>query len=311
MDGKPGLPLTEQRNRTTLELDRYSALQIAEAMNREDKRVAEAVERELPRIAAAMELIATAMRRGGRLFYIGAGSSGRLGVLDASECPPTFGVAPELVVGLIAGGDAALRRSVEAAEDDLGLAARQLREYAFSDDDVLCGIAASGRTPYVLGGLREARGLGAATIAICCSENSPFREWADVLIAPLVGPEVLTGSTRLKAGSAQKMVLNMLSTGAMVLLGKTYSNLMVDLQPSNAKLRERCRRIVGEATGASEAEAEGALAASQGNTKQAILMLLSGISAEEAEAQLQANQGRIRIEPKGAEESSDEEERAR
>jgi N-acetylmuramic acid 6-phosphate etherase len=241
--------VTEGRNPDSADIDRLSARQIVELMNREDARVAEAVGREAEPIARAVELIAERLRAGGRLVYIGAGTSGRLGVLDASECPPTFNSPPGQVIGLIAGGSAALTRAVEGAEDREEDGAADLRLARLSAADVLVGIATSGRTPYVIGGLKHARSIGAATIGLSCNPQSALHEHADIAITPVVGPEVVSGSTRLKAGTATKMVLNMLSTGTMVRLGKTYGNLMVDLQARNAKLVERSARIVSLVTG--------------------------------------------------------------
>lgn len=220
-------------------------------INAEDRKVAEAVERVIPAIALAVDAIAAAFQRGGRLFYIGAGTSGRLGVLDASECPPTFGVAPDLVQGIIAGGDAALSRATETTEDDPAMGARDLAVRGFTSNDALAGIAASGRTPYVLGAIAEAKRLGATTVGVSCTPDSELARAVDIAITPLVGPEVITGSTRMKAGTAQKLVLNMLTTGAFVRMGYVYGNLMVNVQPKNSKLRDRARRIIAQAAGVS------------------------------------------------------------
>lgn len=286
--------LTEQRNPNTREIDKASSLEIARLLNNEDKTVPLAVEKELEGIARAIDVICEKLQSGGRLFYCGAGTSGRLGVLDASECPPTYGVSPELVNGLIAGGETALLHAVENAEDSLTLCEQDLKERSFGSGDVLVGIAASGRTPYVLGGMRYARTLGAPVIALSCNPGSDMAALADVAISPQTGPEAVTGSTRMKAGTAQKLVLNMLSTGVMIRLGKVYENLMVDVQPTNEKLIERAKRIVMEATGAEAAAAEKALRETGQNPKTAIVMLLAGVDAGEAKRRLQATGGKIR-----------------
>lgn len=286
--------MTETRNPNTMDLDQMSALEIVTAMNREDRRVPEGIEPELPRIAAVVEAVEAAFRKGGRLFYLGAGTSGRLGVLDASECPPTFGVDPGMVVGLIAGGDRALRFPIEGAEDSRELGRRDLEEHNLTADDVVVGIAASGRTPYVLGALEYARSLGCTTAAIACNKNSAVGQAADITIEAQVGPEVLTGSTRLKAGTAQKMILNMISTGAMVRIGKTYHNLMVDVVQSNEKLQTRAENIVMEATGVDRAEARTAIDAAGGKVKLAITMILTGKEADQAQQLLEQAGGRVR-----------------
>lgn len=286
--------MTETRNPNTMDLDQMSALEIVTAMNREDRRVPEGIEPELPRIAAVVEAVEAAFRKGGRLFYLGAGTSGRLGVLDASECPPTFGVDPGMVVGLIAGGDRALRFPIEGAEDSRELGRRDLEEHNLTADDVVVGIAASGRTPYVLGALEYARSLGCTTAAIACNKNSAVGLAADIAIEAQVGPEVLTGSTRLKAGTAQKMILNMISTGAMVRIGKAYHNLMVDVVQSNEKLQARAENIVMEATGVDRAEARTAIDAAGGKVKLAITMILTGKEADQAQQLLEQAGGRVR-----------------
>jgi len=287
--------LTEQRNPATMELDRMSALEIVTLMNAEDAKVAQAVERALPQIARVVELIAQALENGGRLLYFGAGTSGRLGVLDASECIPTFSVPPTMVQGFIAGGMQALTTSIEGAEDDREAGARAVREEARATSrDLVVGIAASGRTPYVIGALEEAGRIGAATIALVCTEGSPLAESADIALELLVGPEVLTGSTRLKAGTAQKMVLNMLSTAAMIRLGKAYQNLMVDLKATSSKLRTRARRIVRRVTGCSEEEAKALLEETSYRVKPALVMALAGVNREEAERRLEAAGGWVR-----------------
>lgn len=285
---------SEGRNPDTLDIDTQSALDIVTAINAQDKQVPAAVEKVLPAIAAAVEMIESALRRGGRLIYTGAGTSGRLGVLDASECPPTFSVPHGLVVGLIAGGEAAMFQAQEGAEDNARQGEQDLRNINLSGKDVVVGIAASGRTPYVIGGLRYARSLGAGTVALACNTGSAIGREADIAIEPEVGPEVITGSTRLKAGTAQKLVLNMLSTAAMIRMGKVYQNLMVDLHASNQKLEARAIRIVMQATGADEATAANALAAADSEVKLAILMLLSGLNKTEARARLQRGQGVLR-----------------
>jgi N-acetylmuramic acid 6-phosphate etherase len=286
--------LTEQRNPATREIDRLSTIELLRVINQEDSRVAAAVEAALPSIAAALDLIAARMAAGGRLFYTGAGTSGRLGVLDASECPPTFNVPPDLVVGFIAGGDGALRRSVEGAEDSPEQGAEDLTGYGCTAADVLVGIAASGRTPYVQGAMRRARELGAATVALSCTSEALISGLADVAIEVLCGPEVITGSTRMKAGTATKMVLNMLSTGAMVKLGHVYGNLMVNVQQTNEKLRRRAQRIVAEAAEVPEDRARELLDLANGEVKTAIAMELLGLDAAEARERLAAAQGNLR-----------------
>jgi N-acetylmuramic acid 6-phosphate etherase len=275
-------------------MDRLSVEELARVLHAENYFVAEAVERALPQIAQAIAVIAERLRGGGRLFYIGAGTSGRLGVLDASECPPTFGVSPEMVQGIIAGGDTALRNSIEGAEDEPETGAADLRERGVSDRDVVVGIAASGRTPYVLGALREARAVGAYAIAVVNTRPAEMEAAADLSITAVTGPEVLTGSTRLKAGTAQKMILNLLSTGAMVRLGKTYGNLMVDVQATNEKLRDRATRIVMTAAGVEREAAQDALERADGRAKTAIVMLRLQVSLEEAASRLAEAEGFVR-----------------
>jgi N-acetylmuramic acid 6-phosphate etherase len=286
--------LTEALNPATQHIDTLSTLEMVACINAEDARVAAAVAAELPAIAHAIDAIAERMRRGGRLIYLGAGTSGRLGVLDASECPPTFGTPPELVVALIAGGARAITQAVEGAEDDAEMGAADIASLNVAAPDSVVGIAASGRTPYVIGGLQEARQRGALTISLACNRPAPIEELADIHIAPIVGPEVVSGSTRLKAGSAQKMTLNMLSTGVMIRLGKTFGNLMVDVQATNAKLRQRARRIVAEACQISLEQAAAALEACDGEVKTAILATLANISPAEARQRLAAADGVIR-----------------
>lgn len=263
---------TEQRNPDSEAIDALSALQIVELMNREDARVADAVGRQATAIAAAVERIVERLRDGGRLIYLGAGTSGRLGVLDASECPPTFNTPHGLIVGIIAGGNRALTEAIEGAEDRADKALEDLQAVALGPADVLVGIATSGRTPYVMAGLQYARQIGACTIGLSCNEASALTEVSDVMIAPVVGPEVLSGSTRLKAGTATKMVLNMLTTASMVRLGKTFGNLLVDMRVSNTKLMARARRIVSILAHCSESEAEEALLRCDGEVKTAVLV---------------------------------------
>jgi len=286
--------VTEQRNPNTMQIDEVSTEELVRLINAEDKTVPLAVEKELPQIAKAIDVIAGQIETGGRLFYCGAGTSGRLGVLDASECPPTYGVDPGLVVGLIAGGKEALLSAREGAEDSETLCEEDLRANGFNEKDVLCGIAASGRTPYVIGGMKYAKALGAPVISLTCNPASEMAALADIAISPVVGPEVVTGSTRMKAGTAQKLVLNMLSTGVMIKLGKTYGNLMVDVQPTNLKLVARTRRIVMQAADATEEEAEAALSQCGHHPKTAILMLLKGVDAQKAETLLKESGGRIK-----------------
>ncbi len=262
--------LTEQTNPASARIDQLSTLEMLRVFNDEDRKVAEAVTAELPNIARAVDGIVDAFARGGRLFYIGAGTSGRLGVLDASECPPTFNVPPDLVQGIIAGGEAALSRATETTEDDPAIGARDLAARGFRPADVLCGIAASGRTPYVLGAIDAANALGALTIGISCSPDSDLSRRVKVAITPLSGPEIIAGSTRLKAGTATKLVLNMLTTGTFIRTGYVRGNLMVNVQPRNSKLRDRAIRIISAATGASLDEAERLLIDAGNNVRAAI-----------------------------------------
>lgn len=285
--------LTEQRNPATENLDLLSTQALVETIHAQDAAVHEAVGRELPKIAIAIDRIVERLRAGGRLFYLGAGTSGRLGVLDASECPPTYDVDPSLVQGLIAGGDHALRHAVEGAEDSFELGAEDLKQHQFTARDVLVGIAASGRTPYVIGAIQYARSLGAFTIALSCVPQSDIGAEADLDIAPLTGPEVVTGSTRMKAGTATKLVLNMLSTATMVRLGYVYGNLMVNVQMTNLKLRDRAERIVMQATGITASEAAEFLKKA-GSVKIAILMQQQGIDRQTAELYLKKMKGNLR-----------------
>jgi N-acetylmuramic acid 6-phosphate etherase len=277
---------TEQTNEDTANLDQMNALEIVEAMNREDQSVALAVQAALPQIAQAVDRIAEALTNGGRLFYTGAGTSGRLGVLDASECPPTFGTDPILVQALHAGGEAALVNAIEGAEDDFEAGGEDLKQAGLKAGDVVVGIAASGRTPYVAGALTFAKGAGASTVALSCNSPAEISGLADVAIEVVTGPEVLMGSTRLKAGTAQKMVLNMLSTATMVRLGKAYRNLMIDVKPTNVKLVDRACRILMLATGVDYEKASQALQATNNQVKTALVMIETGLSAEEAQMRL-------------------------
>jgi N-acetylmuramic acid 6-phosphate etherase len=284
---------TEERNPATESLDGLSTLELVGAIHEADGEAVAAVEKELPRIAQAIDSIVARLEAGGRLFYLGAGTSGRLGVLDASECPPTYNTSPEMVQGVIAGGDIALRNSVERAEDAEAQGRRDLEQHGFSGKDVLVGIAASGRTPYVLGAVRYARDLGALTIGLSCVPGSLLAEAVELGITPATGPEVVTGSTRMKAGTATKLVLNMLSTGTMVRLGYVYGNLMVNVQPTNAKLRDRAGRIVATVTGLSNEDSV-ALLERAGSVKAAIVMQKLGVHREEAERRLKTVRGRLR-----------------
>lgn len=286
--------VTEGRNPRTLEIDRLPTLEIVRLIHAEDKTVADAVAAELPRIAQAADLIAGCLRSGGRLFYAGAGTSGRLGVIDAAECPPTFGVSPDRVQAIIAGGSEAITRSIEGVEDDVERARRDVRERGVGPGDALVSIAASGRTPYAIGALLEAGERGARTVALTCNPDPEMARLAEVVIAPVVGPEAIMGSTRMKAGTAQKMVLNMLSTAAMIRIGKVYGNLMVDLQPTNEKLIERARRIISLATGADAPAATNAFESAGRQVKVAIVMLLAGVSAASARVALDAAGGFVR-----------------
>jgi N-acetylmuramic acid 6-phosphate etherase len=283
--------ITEQRNPNSMHVDSLSALEIVQLMNEEDKQVPLAIEKCLPLIAQAVERIVAAFQQ----VYIGAGTSGRLGVLDASECPPTFGVSPEMVKGIIAGGERALRHPIEGAEDSKAQAVVDLQTIQFSSKDVLVGIAASGRTPYVIGALEYAKNLGSVTVSIASNPNSAMANIVDIAIDTVVGPEVLTGSSRLKSGTAQKLVLNMLTTASMILMGKCYQNLMVDVQASNEKLKARAIRIVMQATDCDKALAEETLKQADQNAKLAIMMILSGLDRAQAEALLEKHQGKLQL----------------
>lgn len=287
--------ITEQRNPNSMNVDSLSALEIVQLMNEEDKRVPLAIEKCLPQIAQAVERIVAAFQQGGRLVYIGAGTSGRLGVLDASECPPTFGVSPEMVKGIIAGGERALRHPIEGAEDSKTQAVVDLQTIQFSSKDVLVGVAASGRTPYVIGALEYAKSLGSVTVSVASNPNSAMANIVDIAIDTVVGPEVLTGSSRLKSGTAQKLVLNMLTTASMILMSKCYQNLMVDVQASNEKLKARAIRIVMQATDCDKALAEETLKQADQNAKLAIMMILSGLDRAQAEALLEKHHGKLQL----------------
>lgn len=284
---------TEQRNPNTMNIDCLSTLDMVKRINQEDHRVAEAVALVTDKIAQAIDVIADRLSRGGRLIYCGAGTSGRLGILDAVECPPTYSTDPEMVQALMAGGYQAIFQAVEGAEDSKELGVQNMKNIRFSAGDVLVGIAASGRTPYVLGCMEYAKELGAPTVSVTCCPGSVLDSFADIGIAPCPGPEVITGSTRMKSGTAQKMVLNMLSTGTMIKLGKVYGNLMVDVKPSNEKLIRRCVTIVCSATECDDATAVAALEACGYRPKTAIVMILCGVSAEEAGAMLEKEEGRV------------------
>lgn len=287
--------ITEQRNPNSMHVDSLSALEIVQLMNEEDKQVPLAIEKCLPQIAQAVERIVAAFQQGGRLVYIGAGTSGRLGVLDASECPPTFGVSPEMVKGIIAGGERALRHPIEGAEDSKAQAVVDLQTIQLSSKDVLVGIAASGRTPYVIGALEYAKSLGSVTVSIASNPNSAMANIVDIAIDTVVGPEVLTGSSRLKSGTAQKLVLNMLTTASMILMGKCYQNLMVDVQASNEKLKARAIHIVMQATDCDKTLAEETLKLADQNAKLAIMMILSGLDRAQAETLLEKHHGKLQL----------------
>ena len=285
---------TEMRNPDTMDLDKMTPLEIVEVMNREDARAVVSITEVLPQVAQAIEWATAALASGGRLIYIGAGTSGRLGVLDAAECPPTFGVSPDMVVGLIAGGEQAFIKAVEGAEDSTTLCAEDLRALGLTANDVVVGLAASGRTPYVVHGLRFAREMGCKTVAIACNRSSEIGAEAELAIEPVPGPEVLTGSTRLKAGTVQKLILNMISTATMVGVGKAYQNLMVDVQQTNEKLQVRAQNIVMSATECTREEAIKALGKAGGHVKTAVVMILGGLDVEGARKALEASSGHVR-----------------
>ncbi|CAH8201309.1 N-acetylmuramic acid 6-phosphate etherase [Vibrio aestuarianus] len=286
--------VTEGRNSASADIDTLPTLEMLQVINREDQKVAFAVEKTLPQVAQAVDAIVLAFQAGGRLIYMGAGTSGRLGILDASECPPTYGSHPDLVVGLIAGGHQAILKAVENAEDNTELGQDDLKHLQLTDKDVVVGIAASGRTPYVLGGMAYAKSVGATVVAIACNPQCAMQQQADIAIIPVVGAEVVTGSSRMKAGTAQKLILNMLTSGAMIRSGKVFGNLMVDVEATNAKLIQRQNNIVVEATGCNSDQAEQALNACQRHCKTAILMILADMNAEQATQKLAKHNGFIR-----------------
>ena len=286
---------TEQRNPRSMRIDVAGTREILEIINSEDHLVAEAVKEEIPYIAEAVELVVDAFKRGGRLIYIGAGTSGRLGILDATECPPTYGTDPEMVQGLIAGGREAVFRSQEGAEDVLEHGERDLKTLNVAPPDVVCGIAASRRTPYVVGGVAYARSVGCKTLYVTCNPRSEFNLEVDVAMCPYVGPEVIMGSTRMKSGTAQKLVLNMITTASMVRMGKVYENMMVDLQMTSLKLVERSRRVLMVVTGIDYDEATRVMALADGHVKTAIVMVLGDVDAGEARERLERADGFVRV----------------
>lgn len=287
--------VTEQRNPDTMNIDRVSTLEMLQMINREDYKVADAVGEVLEPLARAVDLAAKRICCGGRLIYCGTGTSGRLGVLDASECPPTYGVSPDLVIGIIAGGPQAIFCAQEGAEDNETLCVEDLKKAQFNSGDTLVGIAASGRTPYVIGGLQYGNKIGALTISVSCNPGSEMEQLAQIPLTPVVGPEAITGSTRMKSGTAQKMILNMLSTGIMIRLGKVYENLMIDLQANNHKLEERARHIVMETTGVDYNTACDSLEKNQYNVKLSILCLLTDLSSSDAIRLLQEHNGNLAV----------------
>lgn len=284
---------TERQNENTMDIDKLNTLDMVQLINKEDQAVIDAVEKATPQIAIAVDEVYDIISKGGRLIYMGAGTSGRIGVLDASEWLPTFGVGEESVVGLIAGGDRALRHPIEAAEDDLEVGEKDLKSINFTNKDILCAIASSGRTPYCIGGLKYAKSLGAKTISLACVEDSEIAKYADTPIEAVVGQEVLTGSTRMKSGSAQKMVLNIISTSSMIKAGKVYGNLMVDVKPTNAKLFERAKSIIMKATSCDYEKASDLFEASKQEVKVAIVMQKLAVDVDKANQVLEENQGRI------------------
>lgn len=286
--------VTESRNPASAEIDTLSTIEMLQVINQEDQKVALAVQAVLPQVAQTVDAITAAFANGGRLIYMGAGTSGRLGILDASECPPTYGTHPDMVIGLIAGGHQAILKAVENAEDNGQMGQDDLKALNLTQHDVVVGIAASGRTPYVLGGLEYAKSVGATTASIACNPECAMAEAADIAILPIVGAEVVTGSSRMKAGTAQKLVLNMLTSGAMIRSGKVFGNLMVDVEATNAKLIQRQTNIVIEATGATKEQAEKALEACERHCKTAILMILADLDAEQANSRLAEHNGFIR-----------------
>ena len=286
--------VTEARNPASEEIDDKSTLEVLQIINREDHLVPKVVESEIPYIAKAVDLLVEIFKKGGRLFYIGAGTSGRLGVLDAAECPPTYGTNPEMIQGIIAGGEKALVRAQEGYEDKPELGAKDLMERGVTANDVVCGVAASYRTPYVLGAIRKAKEIGAKTIYVTCNFRSELKITVDVAICPVVGPEVVMGSTRMKAGTATKLVLNMLTTAAMIRMGKVYGNMMIDLMMTSRKLEERSKRVVMMVTGVSYEEAARVLKEAKGHVKTALVMILAGVTAEQARKRLKESNGFVR-----------------
>ena len=291
---------TEQRNPASMDIDSKSTIEILKIINDEDKKVPFAVEKELPYIAEAVDILVEAFKKGGRLIYVGAGTSGRLGILDASECPPTYGTPPEMVQGLIAGGYQAIRKAVEGAEDYEENGAKDIEESNVNEKDVVCGIAASKRTPYVIGAIKKAKELGAKTLFVTCVPRETFDvPFVDVAICPYVGPEVIMGSTRMKSGTAQKLVLNMLTTASMIRLGKVYENMMIDLQMTNKKLVERSKRVVMTVTNVDYDTAEKVLKEAGGHVKTALVMILANVDVEEARKRLEKANGFVRYAIKG------------
>ncbi|URT70437.1 N-acetylmuramic acid 6-phosphate etherase [Cytobacillus firmus] len=285
---------TEQRNPKTMEIDLMTTEEIITIINQEDTIVPNAIAREIPHIVKVVDEITESFKKGGRLIYVGAGTSGRLGIIDASECPPTYGTDPEMVVGIIAGGKEAMTEAVEGAEDDSEQGRQDVANIQLSDKDVLVGIAASGRTPYTIGALQYGNEVGAVTVSVACTKDSEMGKISKYTIAPITGPEVVTGSTRMKAGTAQKLILNMLTTASMIKLGKVYGNLMVDVQMTNEKLFKRAENIVKMATGASDEEARAALKEQNYHTKAAILQILTGLKGEAAAELLKKHNGYLR-----------------
>ncbi|MEM3659358.1 MAG: N-acetylmuramic acid 6-phosphate etherase [Thermoproteota archaeon] len=285
--------LTEHRNPRTVRIDRVSVAEALKMINREDKKVAKAVELEIPKIAKAVETVVKAFRKGGRLIYVGAGTSGRIGVIDAAECPPTFGTSPRMVQALIAGGRRAMFRAVEGAEDNMRAGVKDIKRLRVSERDVVIGLSASGRAPYVIGALKEARRRGAETIAVATVLNPRIGKYASIVITPIVGPEVIAGSTRMKAGTAEKMVLNMISTVSMVRIGKVYTNLMIDIKPLSVKLRSRARRLLRFFAGVSSEEAEEIYRRSKYDLKVALVMALARVEANDARKALRKSQGLV------------------
>jgi N-acetylmuramic acid 6-phosphate etherase len=286
--------VTEQRNSKTVNIDQKSTIEIVSLINAEDRSVAEAIQAIVPDIAKAADLITAAMKSGGRLFFIGAGTSGRLGILEASECPPTFGISHDIVQAIMAGGNEAIHKAVEGAEDDAEMGAEDVGKFGIGPQDVLIGISASGRTPYVIGAIKRAGEIGAKVIGLSNNPNSVMREFVQIMLEAVVGPEVVTGSTRMKAGSAQKMVLNMLTTTTFIQLGKVYDNLMVDMTPTNEKLETRAKRLIQLATGAADSHVDQTFISSEGHVKTAIVMILARVDRERATLLLEQSNGYIR-----------------